>query len=74
VDRPPQVINATITKAEPKPLDVLAEFKTFVRRHLDPLPINERTEMARRWVAHINTAYLPARGEPIVDAAKRVVQ
>jgi len=73
-DRAPKVVTLTTTKVEPKPVDVLAEFKRFVRIHLDPLPVKERTEMAQRWIAHINTAYLPERGEPIVDVAKRVIQ
>jgi hypothetical protein len=73
-DRPPQVVNLTTTKGEPKPVDLLAAFKKFATQHLYALPINERTTMARRWRAHLDATYLPERGESIVDVAKRVVQ
>ena len=61
------------TATEHKPLDVLAEFKKFCLRHLDPMPINERTTMARRWVAHINLAFLPERLTPAADLAQEAV-
>ena len=58
---------------DPRPVDVFAQFKRFTAAHLATLPVGERTDMARRWVCHLQTAYLPERLSPPVDAAKEEV-